>query len=553
MSAGQPGLRAGAPDAVPVADSRFLERLAGRIILLWGWRRALAAFLAGAFAVLAQAPYDFFAAGFVSFPILVWLLDGTTLDGPGGLLRRLRPAFAIGWWFGFGYFLAGLWWIGSALLVEADEFAWALPLAVVGIPLVLAFFYGFACAVARLMWSSNIGRIAALAFGFALAEWLRGFLFTGFPWNAVGYAAMPVPLLMQSVSVVGMNGMNALAVFVFAVPALLAGRRHVRFGFALAVLLAAAHVGFGYVRLTAPAPVADKTLDVRIVQPSVDLAEKWDATVRDRIFATMLALSSQPPQAGRPKPQLIVWPETSVPFLFTERPQALTAIGDMLSDGQMLIAGAVREEGAASQASDSLYYNSVVAIDDHGEIVDAVDKVHLVPFGEYLPFAGLLRRLGIEQLVAGPMTFSAGNERHAITVPGGIRALPFICYEVIFPDIVSVDAASSELIVNVTNDAWFGDTPGPYQHFRQAQVRAVENGMPLVRAANNGISAAIDPFGRTVDALAIDARGAMDVRVPIVRQAVISAGQRRINGFVVMILFAVAAALFSVRRRLPAN
>ncbi|MBN9269918.1 MAG: apolipoprotein N-acyltransferase, partial [Mesorhizobium sp.] len=406
---------------------------------------------------------------------------------------------------------------------------------------------------ARLMWSSNIGRIAALAFGFALAEWLRGFLFTGFPWNAVGYAAMPVPLLMQSVSVVGMNGMNALAVFVFAVPALLAGRRHVRFGFALAVLLAAAHVGFGYVRLTAPAPVADKTLDVRIVQPSVDLAEKWDATVRDRIFATMLALSSQPPQAGRPKPQLIVWPETSVPFLFTERPQALTAIGDMLSDGQMLIAGAVREEGAASQASDSLYYNSVVAIDDHGEIVDAVDKVHLVPFGEYLPFAGLLRRLGIEQLVAGPMTFSAGNERHAITVPGGIRALPFICYEVIFPDIVSVDAASSELIVNVTNDAWFGDTPGPYQHFRQAQVRAVENGMPLVRAANNGISAVVDPFGRTVDALAIDARGAMDVRVPIVRQAVISAGQRRINGFVVMILFAVAAALFSVRRRLPAN
>ncbi len=552
MNAGEAEARAGLAHDIAV-DRGFFERLAGRIILLWGWRRALAAFLAGAFAVLIQAPYDFFAAGFVSFPVLVWLLDGTTLDGPGSLLRRLRPAFAVGWWFGFGYFLAGLWWIGEALLVEADDFAWALPLAVVGIPLMLAFFYGFACAVARLVWSSNIGRIAALAFGFALAEWLRGFLFTGFPWNAVGYGVMPVPLLMQSVSVVGMNGMNALTVFVFAVPALLAGRRHVRLGFALAALFAAAHVGFGYVRLTAPPPAADKMLAVRIVQPSVDLAEKWDATVRDRIFSTMLALSSQPPEAGHEKPQLIVWPETSVPFLFTERPQALTAIGDMLSDGQMLIAGAVREEGAAGQAADDRYYNSVVAIDDRGEIVDAVDKVHLVPFGEYMPFAGLMRRLGIEQFVAGPMTFSAGNERHAVTVPGGIRALPFICYEVIFPDLVAVDAASSELIVNLTNDAWFGDTPGPYQHFRQAQVRAVENGLPLIRAANNGISAVVGPRGRTLDALAIDARGAMDVQVPIDRQEVISAGQRRINGFVVMILFAVAAALFSVRRRLPAN
>jgi apolipoprotein N-acyltransferase len=267
----------------------------------------------------------------------------------------------------------------------------------------------------------------------------------------------------------------------------------------------------------------------------------------------MLALSSKEPEAGHQKPQLILWPETSVPFLFTERPEALTAIGDMLADGQMLIAGAVREEEAAGQGADSRYYNSVVAIDDRGEIADAVDKVHLVPFGEYLPFADLLKRLGVEQLVAGPMNFSAGNERHAITVPGGARALPFICYEVIFPDLVSVDVASSELIVNLTNDAWFGDTPGPYQHFRQAQLRAVENGLPLLRAANNGISAVVDPRGRTIDALAINARGAMDVRVPIYRQETLSAAQRRINGFVVMILFALAAGLLSVRRRLPAN
>lgn len=528
-----------------------MERQAGRIILLWGWRRALVAFLAGALAVLAQAPYDFFAVCFVSFPLLVWLLDGATGEASDGFLRRLRPAFAVGWWFGFGYFLAGLWWVGSALLVEADSFAWALPFAVVGIPLALAFFYGFAAVVARLLWSNDIGRIAALAFGFALAEWLRGFLFTGFPWNAVGYAAMPMPLLMQSVSVTGMVGMNALAVFVFALPALLAARQHLRLGAALLVVLVAAHAGFGYIRLAAPERPAAHTLDARIVQPAVDLTEKWDASVRDRIFATMMGLSAKAPEPDHNRPQLILWPETSVPFLFTERPDALPAIGEMLGDGQMLVAGVVREEGGS--AARSRYYNSVVAIDDRGEIVDAVDKVHLVPFGEYLPFADLLGRFGLEQLVAGPMTFAAGNERHPITLPGGIRALPFICYEVIFSDLVAVDATSAELIVNVTNDAWFGDTPGPYQHFRQAQIRAVENGVPLLRAANNGISAVVDPRGRIVDALAIDARGAIDVRVPISNQAIVSSSQRRINGMLIMFLLAVAACILNVRQRLRAN
>jgi apolipoprotein N-acyltransferase len=350
-----------------------------------------------------------------------------------------------------------------------------------------------------------------------------------------------------------MNGMNALAVFIFALPALLAARRHVRLGAALLVVLVAAHVGFGYVRLAAPEKPAARNLDVRIVQPAVDLSEKWDAAVRDRIFATMIGLSSKAPEPGHDKPQLILWPETSVPFLFTERPDALTALGEMLGDGQMLIAGVVRDEGGSGANADSRYYNSVVAIDDKGEIVDAVDKVHLVPFGEYLPFASLLNHFGLEQLVAGPMTFTAGNERHPITLPGGIRALPFICYEVIFPDLVAVDAASSELIVNVTNDAWFGDTPGPYQHFRQAQIRAVENGVPLLRAANNGISAVVDPRGRIVDALAIDARGAIDVRVPISNQAVVSSGQRRLNGMLIMSLLAIAACVFTVMQRRRVN
>jgi apolipoprotein N-acyltransferase len=531
-----------------------MERLAGRIILLWGWRRLAAAFAAGALLVLTQAPYDFFAAGFVSFPVLVWLLDGSTAEASSNPLRRLRPAFAIGWWFGFGYFLAGLWWIGSALLVEADSFAWALPFAVLGIPLLLAFFYGFATAVARLFWANGITRIAALAFAFGLTEWLRSFLFTGFPWNPVGLAAMPTPLLMQSVALTGVTGMNALAVFVFAMPALLAARRNLRLGLALAILLVAAHAGYGYFRVNAPVDASGGKLAARIVQPSIDLSEKWDESVRDRIFQTTMDLSARPPEAGRPTPQLILWPETSVPFFFTERPDALVAIGEMLKPTQMLVAGAVREEAGRTAP---LYYNSVLAINDSGEIVDAVDKVHLVPFGEYIPFAELAERFGIGQLVAGPMNFVAGSQRHPIELPGGTTIAPFICYEIIFPELVTVDVRSTSIIVNVTNDAWFGDTPGPYQHFRQAQLRAVENGLPVLRAANNGISGAIDARGRVIDALALNARDAFDVEIdlpgdPSSRKGV-SAQQRRFTGFAILAAFALFAFTGRIVQRLRAN
>jgi apolipoprotein N-acyltransferase len=530
-----------------------MQRLAGRIVLLWGWRRALVAFLAGVFAVLGQAPYDFPAACFISFPILVWLLDGTTGDATVSRIGRLKPAFAVGWWFGFGYFLGGLWWIGTALLVEAESFAWALPFAMIGIPLLLAFFYGLAAAIARAMWGSGIGRIAALAAGFAIAEWLRGFLFTGFPWNAIGYAAMPAPMLMQSVSVIGMDGMNALAVFVFALPALLVDKSGRRLGAALFVLLLISHAGFGYYRLTKPVAEASEYLQVRIVQPNVDLSEKWDKEVRDRIFASLIELSARPPAQGQARPQLVIWPETAVPFLFTDRADALTTLGEVLQEGQLLVAGIVREEAASGPGTRTRYYNSVVAIDDKGEIVDAVDKVHLVPFGEYIPFADLFASIGIEQLVAGPMNFDAGNQRRDISLPDGVKASPFICYEVIFPGLVAADSASADIMINVTNDAWFGNTPGPYQHFRQAHLRAVVTGRPLLRAANTGISGVVGQRGIVVDGLAIGTQGIIDSRIPIYLAETITERQRRINGIILVMLLVIGAFVVNVRQSLRTN
>lgn len=491
-----------------------MERLAGRIMLLWGVKRAAVAMFAGALGALALPPYGFLAALFVAFTLLVWLLDGAAGHSDNGTSIGLRSSFLVGWFFGFGYFVAGLWWLGHALLLEADEFAWALPLAVVGLPAVLAIFYGLATLVARLLWSDGFGRILALAAGFGIAEWLRSFVATGFPWNAIGYGAMPIPLMMQSVHVIGLFGVTTLAVLVFSSPALLGTRRGALPGLAVAAILFLLHLGYGAYRLAVPEAVDGEKLTVRLVQPAIDQAKKLANDDREAVFRKHLELSSLPVAEGGKRPDVIVWPETSIPFILTENPDALTSIADMLQEGQVLITGTVRSETQGA-GRPPRYYNSIYVIDDKGQIVAASDKVHLTPFGEYVPFEDVLRQVGFDNLISLPGGFSAAADRTMLTLPGDVKLYPLICYEVIFPAEMTGDWADAGAILNVTNDAWFGHTPGPYQHFQQARVRAVENGLPLIRSANNGISAVIDDRGRTFSGLSLDAQGVEDATVNI--------------------------------------
>lgn len=488
-----------------------MERLAGRIMLLWGLKRWALAFLVGALAVLSLPPFDFFAVLFVSFTVLVWLLDGASGPADAGFVRRLFPAFWTGWWFGFGYFVGGMWWLGNALLIEASAFAWALPFAVFGLPAVLAIFYGLATALARALWSDGLGRICALALGFGLAEWLRSFVLTGFPWNAIGYGAMPVPALMQSSAVIGLFGVSALAVFVFSAPSLIATRRGAVPGLVIALALLIAHIGFGYWVLSRTDRSEDSEMVMRIVQPSIDQSKKWDDVERNRIFETLISLSREPAK-GR-QPTHILWPETAVPFLLTSNPGALARIGEALQEGQTLITGAVREETAGA-SQPARYYNSILVIDHTGQIIAAADKQHLVPFGEYLPMKSLLEGLGLGIVAQAPGSFTAGSRRRTVPLPGGANFLPLICYEAIFPDELAAEGPAPDFIVNVTNDAWYGATPGPYQHFRQAQVRAAETGLPLVRVANNGVSAVTDGRGRIIDGMSQNVIGYIDVPLP---------------------------------------
>ncbi len=523
--------------------------LAGRIILSHGWARAALAIFAGAFAVLALPPVDFFAAAFVSFTLLVLLIEGAVAPPNAGPLRRIMPAIKIGWQFGFGYFLAGLWWLGNALLVEADEFAWAIPLAVLVLPAGLALFYALAVGLARIIWSEGIGAAAALALGFGAAEWLRGFLFTGFPWNPVGHLAMPAPLLMQSASLVGVEGMNALAVLFFALPAVLFLGRHRKRGIMLLLVLAAAHSGFGYYRLQNAAPEKKEGMLARLVQPSVSQSEKWDNAARDKIFSKLLELSAAKPSDGRKRPDLIIWPETSIPFLLTERPDAYSAIAAALEDGQTLLAGAVRQEGDRKSGEEVRYYNSLLVINDKGEMVSASDKKHLVPFGEYLPFGSFLRSIGLSEVVNTPGGFTPGGSRRNIRLPGGVSLNPLICYEVIFPDEIATEGGRADAMVNVTNDAWYGNTPGPWQHLRFAQIRAVEQGLPLLRAANNGMSVTIDSYGQIAEGLNLNEIATIDTYLPGKLQPVPFVLYGRLGFSLILFALAAIAGLTILRTR----
>lgn len=520
-----------------------MERLAGWVILQWGARRALVAIAAGAVGNLALAPVNVFAAMFISFTLLVWLMDGVASAPESGLFGRMRSAFALGWLFGFGYFVGGLWWIGNALLVEADNFAWALPLAVLGLPAFFACYFGFATVLARLLWSDGVGRIAALAASFAVVEWLRSWLFTGFPWNVIGYAAMPVPPMMQSVHVIGLFGVTAASVFVFAAPALIGTRRGRIPGMVLAFALAAAHLGYGAFILRQPKPAPGKeAVMIRLVQPVIDQAKKMDDREKSAVFEEHLKLTVEATAPDQKKPDIIVWPETSVPFILTDNQDALTRVADVLDDNQILIAGAVREEDPGPGLL-TRYYNSVVVIDGRGNIIGASDKVHLVPFGEYMPFEDVLTGLlGAKAVAALPGGYTAARTHRLLELPGGLRLYPLICYEAIFPDEITDEAAMSNAMVNLTNDAWFGNSSGPYQHFQQARIRAVETGVPLIRAANNGISALIDARGEIFSGLGLDVKGTVQATLGSHPMPIWSNRDRIIHFWLIVIAFLLVAA-----------
>jgi apolipoprotein N-acyltransferase len=494
-----------------------LRAAALAIILAWGWKRAAIALVAGVLSALAMAPFNAWPVLFATFPVVVWLIDGAG----AGRLRGVPAAAMAGWWFGLGYFVPGLYWIGNAFLVDAPTFAWLMPFAVLGLPAYLALFTALGFSLARLIWTRDAWRILALAASLTLSEWLRGYALTGFPWNAFGYALTEPLALAQTASLIGLWGLTFLAVAIFASPGVLIdgnsrGRKPwIAPAIALVLLLAMGISGAVRLNLQPTAMVANVRL--RVMQPNLQQDVRFNYAAKAEVMQKYLALSdraSGPRSTGVRDVNILIWPESAFPFFLTREADAMAQIATLLSKGTVLITGSVRAPDAPPGARITRAYNSIYVIGHDGSVVSIYDKVHLVPFGEFLPFQDWMEKIGLVQLTKVQGGFIPGSRRRSLEVPHAPRALPLICYEAIFPgDVVERDDRPG-WIVNLTNDGWFGISTGPYQHLQQARLRAIEQGLPVVRAANTGISAVIDPLGRMVAVLGLGVEGVLDSGLP---------------------------------------
>ncbi|MEM6488259.1 MAG: apolipoprotein N-acyltransferase [Pseudomonadota bacterium] len=485
---------------------------------LRGWRRAGLALLAGVLFAAGHAPIGLPWTAFVAVPCLALLVAGT--EGMGAAAR-------IGWCFGFGYLVVSLHWVGHAFLVEAEAYAWLLPFAVTLLPAGLALFWAVAAAVARAgPGAAPAGTALRLAGALTLTEWLRGWVLTGLPWALPGYVWAETPLA-QAAAYVGPHGLGllTLALTGLAGTLALAPRQRWRAGLAL-LAFAALWIGGAAREAAAPVPEQEAGLGadpvVRIVQPNAAQHLKWTPEHAPRFFARALDLSAGPADPALGPADMVVWPETAVAFLPEDQPAATARMAE--AAGAPLVFGAIARSGQG-------YANALMVLERDGRIAARYDKAHLVPFGEYMPFSGLFAAVGLDQL-AGRGAFVPGPRATAVTAAGLPSFVPLICYEAIFPAEVAAAVAGADananagagagahtaarprLLLQITNDAWFGTLGGPQQHLVQARLRAIEQGLPMVRAANTGISAMIDAHGRVVAALPLGMHGALDAVLP---------------------------------------
>ena len=495
----------------------MFARLHDRTVSLSRQRRVALAILLGALSALALPPWHYVLLVIPAFTGLLWLLDAAA-QSP----RPLRASAVTAWLFGAGHFLVGVHWIAEPFLVDAARHGWLIPFALAGMAGGLALFPAvtglITVALVRYFALAGIARVLAFAAVWVFFEWVRSWVFTGFPWNLAGYVWAATPEVMQAAAFAGILGVSLMTVAASAAPAALAGPGTVggaRAWIAVIIftaVLPAAIWSAGALRLgAAPAYDPDDAtamvpgMRLRIVQANIPQRQKWIPELRAGHLQRQIAMSRQP--SPRP-PTHVIWPETAAPF-FLANDDAVRRVAAIAAprDGA-LITGAPRRSGGPGAIR---YWNAAHVIAGDGRIIANYDKAHLVPFGEYVPLRGILP---LDKLVPGQGDFSAGPGRQTLTVPGLPPVSPLICYEAIFSGAVARRDARPGWLLNLTNDAWFGTFAGPQQHFAIAATRAVEEGLPMVRAANTGISAVIDPYGRTVVSLGLGVEGVLDSGLP---------------------------------------
>lgn len=458
--------------------------------LTWGKRFGFA--VLGAGLGLSQAPFDQPFILFLILPFLAFLISQS---------RDWRGGFGRMWWAGFGYFALVMHWIVEPFLVDVETFGWMAPFALVLMASGLALFWGVAGGLSVKLASGSQSRIVLLAVAWSGLEFLRSTILTGFPWALLSYGWIETPLA-QWASVLGPHGLGLATLLILFLPAIFAPKIW-NGGLIVLVVVSLAGAWGGWREMTATDLHPRGTI-VRLIQPNADQKLKWQRDMMPIFFQRQLGYSAA--RTGV-VPDVVIWPETSLPFFLGEDADRLQMVADAAGPDTDVIAGGLRR-------NDRTGFNSLVHLDGKGGVLSVFDKHHLVPFGEYLPFAEVLSQIGLRGLADTIGGFSEGKGPRVLNSLNLPPYVPLICYEAIFPSYARSGLIRPDWLVHITNDAWFGSFSGPYQHLVQAQMRAIEQGLPVARAANTGISAMIDPVGKIVASLAINEANYLDVALP---------------------------------------
>lgn len=432
-----------------------------------------------------------------------------------------RSTFLFGWAFGFGHFSTGFAWIGNAFFVDSDTFgALAVP-AIGGLAAGFALYIGFVALALKLLpalkpdsWPRAkllhmMSKVLLLAAAWALVEWWRGWFLTGLPWNPIGSTWGATPAVLQSASLFGVYGLTLITVLGASAAALLAdgGKQRLVLALVLQTPLLVSY-GWGAGRISIPTSVVDG-VTLRLVQPNIPQADKWRPGLRESHVRDQVAMST----VNADKVTHVLWAETAVPFPLNQAAGARALTAQAAPKNGFVLTGAARiDQGSGDQGRGRrLAYNSLFAVAPDGAIAATYDKFHLVPFGEYMPLQDLIP---IPQLTGGS-GFTPGDGPVTLNLPNLPSFSPLICYEIVFPGAVADSASRPAWLFNLTNDAWFGLSSGPYQHLAAAQMRAVEEGLPVVRVANTGISAVINGRGQIQARIGLGEKGYIDSPLPI--------------------------------------
>ncbi len=449
--------------------------------------KAILALICGVALSFAQAPYDIWVLIFPCFGVFYYLYAS---------LNSKRTIFTLSFLFSLGYFIASLNWIGNALLVEGNEFKWVWPLAVIALPCLLGLFTALYLTINHILFRNTaLPKFFGFCVFLAFSEWVRGYAFTGFPWNLYGYASAANLNIAQSLSLIGPYGLTLLTIFWGASAGLLLNKTKHSYSYSVIVIalvtLATAYT-YGAVRLSLNPTQYNEAYRFHLIQPNIAQAEKWEDKYLIRNFESHVVLSNQ--ERDERLKHIYIWSETAVPPILLNSRDTNNRIQAVLKDNAILLAGTLTAEATEDKFKPA-YYNALSLWDKNNNGTRKYAKTHLVPFGEYIPFQNLIPLKTVTQFNG----FARGNgpETHKIErYPSFTSA---ICYEIIFPHKqVNASQPRPDYILTITNDGWYGDSAGPRQHFRQARFRAIEQGIPVVRAANTGISGVIDPVGRII-------------------------------------------------------